>query len=265
MIPLLQARGLGCSLAKRRILHDVSFSLGRGELVALVGENGSGKSTLLELLFGLRRPTTGEIQLDGLPVGAYSRKWLARRVAYLPQDTTLAFALPVEDVVAMGRHPHLSRFEPMTSRDRTLVTRALAATRTDHLVGRPVTTLSGGERHRVILARAMAQEAELLLLDEPTAHLDLGHQVEALRLLRGLIGQGRSALCAIHDLSLASRFADRILLLAEGRIVADGPPAAVLTEPHLETHLGVVAKVRPDRELGGLVVTPLHGKESSCC
>lgn len=264
MTPLLQVSGLGFAFSRRSVLDDVSFSVGRGELVALIGVNGSGKSTLLELLFGLKRPSAGAILIDEHSISRFSRRELARRVAYLPQDTAIDFALPVRDVVAMGRHPHLPFLQPMTAHDLSVVTSSLCATRTDSLAHRAITALSGGERHRVLLARALAQEAKLLLLDEPTAHLDLGHQVEAMRLLRGLLGEGNSAVCVLHDVNLAARFADRILLLAGGRLVADGPPAAVLTETHLEAHLGVVTKVRRDDELCGLVVTPLRGKESSC-
>jgi iron complex transport system ATP-binding protein len=253
---LLVARELTFGYPGRDVLRDVSFGLASGELVALCGPNGAGKSTLLRLLIGLHAPAGGRVELGGAPLGALRRREIARRVVLLPQESPPELPLTVRETVALGRLPHLGRFEPERAGDQAAVASALAATDTATLAERPMTELSGGERHRVHLARALAQEAPVLLLDEPIAGLDLVHQLQALELLRATVGAGRAAVVALHDLSLAARFCDRVLLLAEGRLVADAPPGDVLTEETLARVFGVRAQVRAD-EQGRPVVIPL--------
>ena len=256
MAPLLEARNVGFAYQDRPVLADVSFSIAAREVVGLVGPNGSGKSTLLRLALGLLAADRGELRLVDRPVADLSRKALARRAAFVPQDTVMEIAFTVRDVVAMGRHPHLGRFQPETEADAEAIRWALAATGTQALAGRTLQELSGGERQRVILARALAQQATVLLLDEPTANLDVAHQLEMLMLVRSVVEEERCALIAIHDLALAARFCDRIIMLSEGSVVALGTPHEVVTEARLARYFRIHSRVRWDPELGGLLVLP---------
>jgi len=228
------------------VFRDVSFAIGAGELVGLCGPNGAGKSTLLRLLLGLHAPSSGRVTLAGTPLDAMSRRQIARQAALLPQDAPADVPLSVREAVALGRLPHLGRLQPESAADLEAVARALAATDMSAFADRPITQLSGGERHRAHLARALAQEAPLLLLDEPIAGLDIAHQLAAMDLLRATAGDGRAVLVALHDLPLAARRCDRILLLAGGTLVADAPPAQVLTPETLARVFGVRADVRLD-------------------
>jgi iron complex transport system ATP-binding protein len=255
---LLEADGLTFGYPGRPVFRDVTFALRAGELVALVGPNGAGKSTLMRVLLGLHSPLAGRVALGGAALASLRRREVARRVALLPQESPSDLPLAVREIVSLGRLPHLGRFEPEGPADLAAVEAALAATDTAALADRPMTELSGGERHRVHLARALAQGAPVLLLDEPTAGLDLVHQLEALELLRATVDEavdgvvdagaprGRGAIVAMHDLSLAARWCDRILLLADGTLQADAPPASVLTPETLARVFGVRAEVRAD-------------------
>jgi iron complex transport system ATP-binding protein len=239
--------------------------VGAGELVALCGPNGAGKSTLLRLLLGLHRPLSGRVMLGGVPVAGLSRREIARGAALLPQDSPGDLPLTVREVVALGRLPHLGRFQPEGPDDQRAVELALEATDAAALAERPMTELSGGERHRVHLARALAQEAPVLLLDEPVAGLDLVHQLQALDRLRAMVDQGRGAVVALHDLSLAARGCDRLLLLAEGTLQADAPPREVLTPANLARFFGVRAELATDSAGRPLVIPlePLARREGS--
>jgi iron complex transport system ATP-binding protein len=243
---LCEAVGVGFGYDRRAVFRDVSFAIFPGELVALCGPNGAGKSTLLRLLVGLHEPVAGSVRLGNALVGELPRREIARRAALLPQDAPYDLPLTVREAVALGRLPHRQRFQTISEADLDAVARALLLTDTTALADRPVTEISGGERQRVSLARALAQEAPLLLLDEPIAGLDLAHQLQALDLLRATVDTGRAALVALHDLSLAARRCDRMLLLAEGALQADAPPAAVLTPESLARHFGVRAEIRTD-------------------
>jgi iron complex transport system ATP-binding protein len=254
---LVEVSGLAFSYGRRSVFRDVGFSIARGELVALCGPNGAGKSTLLRLLLGLHAPSAGRVTLAGAPLASLDRRQVARQAALLPQDAPSDLPLTVREAVALGRLPHLGRFEPETDADLAAVDRALKATDTSALADRPVTELSGGERHRVHLARALAQEAPLLLLDEPIAGLDLAHQLTAMALLRATVDRGHAALVAVHDLSLAARSCDRMLLLADGALRADAPPVEVLTPQNLERYFAVRAEVRLD-PAGRPLVIPLE-------
>jgi iron complex transport system ATP-binding protein len=245
-MPLIEVEGLAFGYPGRDVFRDVTFRVGAGELVALCGPNGAGKSTLLRLLLALHMPRAGRVLLGGTPLGDLTRREIARRAALLPQENPSDVPLAVRDVVALGRMPHLGRFQPEGAEDLRAIERALAATDITALAERPMTELSGGERHRVHLARALAQGAPVLLLDEPIAGLDLVHQLQALDLLRATVDEGRAAIVALHDLSLAARCCDRILLLAEGALQADAPPVEVLTPATLARFLGVRAEVRAD-------------------
>lgn len=240
----------------RIVLDGISLTLSPGELVGLIGPNGAGKSTLLRLIAKLIPPEQGLIVLDGKELGSLNQRSVAKTVALVPQQAQLAFGFPVREVVLMGRHPHLSRFQPEGAEDYQIVQEAMVSTETGQFAERPVTELSGGERQRVLLARALAQKPRLLLLDEPTAHLDLKYQFRVLRLVRKLAVQGMAALAAIHDLNLAGRFCDRLVLLDRGRIRVIGTPWEVLAREHLEPVYGVRIGIHGNPNVGPPLVVP---------
>jgi iron complex transport system ATP-binding protein len=257
---VIRIEDVAVELGGREVLRDVSLSVPAGEFLGLVGPNGAGKTTLLRTVNGLVEPTRGGVEVAGEPVAGRSARDLARRVATVPQETTLGFDFSAHDVVAMGRTPHRSRFDGADAEDRSAVERALARTETADLADRRVGELSGGERQRVLLARALAQETPVLLLDEPTASLDINHQVATLSLVRELAAEGRTAVAAIHDLDLAARFCDRLALVADGSLVALGSPEEVLTAERLERTYGVRTVVSEHPVTGTPTVTALgHG------
>jgi iron complex transport system ATP-binding protein len=259
---LLTAQNVSFAYDGRPILQEISLAVEAGEFVGLIGANGSGKTTLLRILLGMLS-AHGEVRLYGDLLKSLDRREVARRATMTPQDTRVDFAFTAREIVAMGRAPYLGRFTPEGAADKEAIARAMRETGVEELAERPVTELSGGERQRVHLARAMAQETRVILLDEPTANLDLTHQYEALELVREFTRSGGAALAAIHDLSLAARFCDRLLLLSERRIVADGPPAEVITESNLARHFALRARVRRDEETGSLIVYPLGSNSSA--
>jgi ABC-type cobalamin/Fe3+-siderophores transport system ATPase subunit len=225
----LAATAVTAAYGPRVVLRNCSFSLGSGEIVAVVGPNGAGKSTLLRVLAGLLRPTAGAASLDGQDLMAISRSALARRIAVVPQIFDTLFPFTVREVVALGRTARLGAFGRASPDDVAAVERAIGELELAPLASRRIDHLSGGERQRAVLAMALAQETAVLLLDEPTVHLDPGHQLATLELLRELATRRQLAVCAVlHDLNLASTFASRIVALADGRIVADGTPLEVL-------------------------------------
>lgn len=240
-------------------LDDVSVTVHRGEFIGLVGPNGAGKTTLLRMMAKLLEPTEGAVLLNGAALADLRQRDVARQVATVPQSAVPAdFAFPTLDVVLMGRYPHRSHFEDETAEDLAIAQEAMRATWTWSLADRAITQLSGGERQRVVMARALAQRPRLLLLDEPTANLDLCHQILMLDLVRNLVRkEGLAVVAAIHDLSLASRYCDRLLLLKAGSILVDDTPLAVLTPDRLADVFGVVGRVASDPLTGGLTVTVL--------
>ena len=256
MSALLTVQNLSFAYDGRPVLKGVSLAVEAGEFVGLIGANGSGKTTLLRVLLGLL-PTSGEVKLCDEPLKSLDRREIAVRATMVSQDTRVDFAFTAREIVAMGRTPYLGRFTPESASDKEAIARAMRETGTEDFAERPVTELSGGERQRVHLARALAQETRVVLLDEPTANLDLAHQFEALQLVREFTRAGGGALAAIHDLALAARFCDRLLLLSEGQIVAAGRPAEVITESNLALHFALRARVRRDEEMGSLIVHPL--------
>ncbi len=251
---LLAAQGVSCTAAGREILSRASLALGPGELVGILGPNGAGKTTFLRALGGLLTPASGAVLLAGAPLAALARRDIARRLAFVPQVVQPPFAFPVRDFTAMGRMPHQARFAPESAADRSAVAEALRACALEPLADRSVTELSGGEWQRVLLARALAQEPRVLLLDEPTAHLDVRHQVGILQLVRGWIAGGRGVVAVLHDLNLAARHCTRIILMDGGRIVADGAPAESLTPETILRTFGVASRVLRDPATGLLEV-----------
>jgi iron complex transport system ATP-binding protein len=227
---LLTAQALSVTLGGRAVLNDVSLSLTRGHLVALVGPNGAGKTTLLRALAGLL-PSQGEVHVGGDKLSSLALRERARRFAYLPQGHIVHWPLPARDIVALGRFPH-GATDParLTPKDAEAVERAMQATEVVEFGDRRVTELSGGERSRVALARVLAVEAPVILADEPTASLDPRYQIDVMTNLRKAADGGVLVMVVTHDLGLAARFADTVLVLSEGRLVAQGSPAEALSE-----------------------------------
>ncbi len=215
------------------ILRDVSLSVAAGQFVGIVGPNGAGKSTLLRIIAAVLPASKGWVFLDGKEIGDLSSQKRARCLAYVPQRTAVSFPLRVREVVLLGRTPYLKRWQKETEEDFRIAEEAMALTDVTHLAGRDVTTLSGGEMQRVALARALAQRPSFLLLDEPTASLDLRHQLEVMDVLTRLSHRGVTILTALHDLNLASAFCSEVVLLKEGEIYALGSPKDVLTPQNL--------------------------------
>jgi iron complex transport system ATP-binding protein len=238
--PVAELREVAFAYGTRSVLRGVDLRIDPGELLAIVGVNGSGKTTLLRLLAGTITPSSGAVAVFGRRVSTFDRRDLARRVAVLPQSLELPSGFRVAEIVEMGRTPHARSRFGATADDEAAVERALLDAGALDLADRPVEELSGGERQRVLVAMALAQEPELLLLDEPTVHLDLGHQVALLDTVeRQRRSRGMTVVAVLHDLALAASYATRVALLDGGRIVAEGLPGDVLRPPLLAATFGV--------------------------
>jgi iron complex transport system ATP-binding protein len=260
MSRLLSVEDVAVRFGETAVLDDVSLSLKSGELVGLVGPNGAGKTTLLRAINGVIDVESGSVRVSGDARETCSTREWSRRVATVPQDTSASFAFDVEAVVEMGRTPHRNRSQfGSTEIDRRRVEDALERTDTAQFRDRSIDELSGGERQRVFVARALAQDTPLLLLDEPTSSLDINHQVEVLELIDALVGDGRGALAAIHDLDLAARFCDRIALLYDGQIQAAGDPETVLDSGDLDTAFATTTAVGTNPVTGTPTVTARSG------
>jgi iron complex transport system ATP-binding protein len=242
---MLQLEGVSVTLGRRQVLDGISTSFAAGTLVGIVGPNGAGKSTLARAMLALI-PSQGRIRIDGTDVAAMRRGDLARRVAYLPQGQTLHWPLTVERLVGLGRLPHLGPMSRIGANDSTAIEQAMARADVIDLRQRVATELSGGERARVLLARALAVGAPALIADEPLASLDPGHQIDVMNLLRSE-AHGRALVIAVlHDLTMAARYCDRLLLIDQGRLVADGSSQDVLTPANLRIVYGIDADVHLD-------------------
>lgn len=245
MSVLFALRDVDVSLNSTSILKGISFDIHAGELLGIIGPNGSGKSTLLRTMAGVLRPSSGGVQLDGREVARMPGRDLARRLAVVPQDTTIAFDYTVAEVVLMGRSPFKGRFQLETEADLKIAAEALRRAGLLHLADRKATVLSGGERQRVMIARALAQGSDILFFDEPTAHLDLKYQVETLQLVRREVAENaKTAVVVLHDLNLAAEFCDRLVLLRAGELHAVGSPEEVITSEIVHRVYGAAVWVK---------------------
>ena len=241
------------------VVDGITLRLAEGALVGILGPNGSGKTTLLRLLSGTRRPSAGRVMLGGQPLDRMSRRDAARRIAVVPQETELAFEYSAIEIVLMGRHPHLGVFAVEGPDDIRIAREALAATGTENLADRPFHELSGGEKQRVVIAAALAQSAQLLLLDEPTASLDLGYQLEVSSLLLRLNQEhGVTMAISTHDLNLAASICRELILMRDGRVLATGPTSEVLTPDNVRRLYDVEADIRIHSDTGHMTVVPVR-------
>ena len=242
----LVTRSVTAGYGDRVALRDADLELRSGELVAVVGPNGAGKSTLIRVLAGLLRPRSGAVSLDGIDLRGLDRGQIARRIAVVPQVFDTLFPFSVREVVGLGRTARLGILGRASAADRAAVARAMRELDLDSLGTRPIDALSGGERQRALLAMALAQESDVLLLDEPTAHLDPAHQLATLDLLRRLAAErGLVVVAVLHDLNLASALASRVVVVAGGRVVSDGPPARIVNEELVRSVFGARLAVLP--------------------
>ncbi|MDR2549712.1 MAG: ABC transporter ATP-binding protein [Desulfobulbus sp.] len=241
---LWSLREVHFSYSDTPVLRDIDLELRCGRCTGILGPNGSGKTTLLDLLAGLQTPQSGTIEFQGRPMAAWPKKHLARLLALVPQDFMVRFGFSVREVVEMGLHPHLHRFATPSGADRSLIDQALAVTGIAPLADRPVTRLSGGEKQRVAVARALAQRPTVLLLDEATSNLDIHHSLELLHLIRDRFErQDMQVVAVMHDLNLAAFFCDHLIFLKEGRVICQGPTDEVLTPATINAVYGVEAEV----------------------
>jgi len=250
---LLSTQDLCFAYDNNRQLSNINISCYSGEFIGLIGANGAGKSTLLKLLLGLLPANKGSIKVNGQTLKKLKRREIAKQIAFVPQSIDLPFAFTVEEIVMMGRNPYLGPFQLATNNDQSIVKEVLSITDTVHLQDRKVNQLSGGEKQRVIIARALAQQCECILLDEPIASLDICHQFETLDLIQSLTLQGKLAITAIHDLNLAARYCSRLILLGKDQqddicIVADGSPAHVLSQKNLKDCFNIKADIIPQKQ-----------------
>jgi iron complex transport system ATP-binding protein len=258
-VTTLDIRGADAGYGAEVVLSGVDLHVGPGEMLALIGPNGSGKSTLLRLASGVLRPRAGHVTVDGMDLSTLAPKTRAQRIAVVPQESQVPTGLLVREMVALGRTPYLRTLLGPTARDREAVGASISAVGIESLADRLVDELSGGERQRVILARALAQQPLLLLLDEPTANLDLHYQVAMLELVRGLSrASGLAVVAAVHDLQLAALYCDRVALLNRGKIVSHGSPETVLTAPLLLETFGqrVVLSAHPTHGVPLVALVP---------
>lgn len=256
---ILAVRGLECSINGVNILKGLDFDVFRGEFVGLIGPNGAGKTTLLKCLNGINR-SSGHVKIGENRLDKLGSRDIARSVALMHQNTSVSFPFPAIDIVLSGRYPHLSRTRGEGAEDYTIARKHMEYTDTLKFELRPITQISGGERQRVFFARTLAQETDVILLDEPAASLDIAHEEQIFKYSCELCGAGKTVIAAVHDLKAAARYCSRLILLKEGSILADGTPEEVLTSDNLSTAYGVNALVYRNR-ITGRMDYYIHGME----
>lgn len=249
--------------AGTRVVDDLSLRIEPGSFTVIIGPNACGKSTLLRGLARLLPPQEGRVVLDGRSIAEIPAKALARRLGLLPQTAVAPEGITVRDLVARGRYPHRGMLRPWTAADEAAVVDALAATGMTSLADRPVDALSGGQRQRAWIAMVLAQQTDVLLLDEPTTYLDVAHQVELLELLAALHAQGRTIVAVLHDLNQAARYATTIVAMRGGQVIAEGPPGEVVTSENVAAVFGLANTVIADPVTGGPLVVPLRAPHAA--
>jgi len=259
---LLETRELSFRYDREWVVSDVTFTLEPGEFLGLLGPNGSGKSSLLKVLNGILRPQQGQVSFENRELSSWSRRRLAQRMAMVVQEIQLDFPFTVLELVLMGRYPHLGPLEFESDRDLAIARECMERVEIYHLGNRLVTRLSGGERQRALVARALCQQPRCLLMDEPTAFLDLRHQLDLFTLTRALTARhGVGALVISHDINLAAQFCDRLLVMDKGRLAVQGRPEEVIRPEHLETIYGCRLQVDRSPVSGKPRVTPIPREE----
>ncbi len=253
--PLLSTENLTYGIRGKRLLRGVNVSARPAELVGVIGPNGAGKSTLLRALAGVIQPTAGDVRLNGASLGGVQSRERARSIALVPQIAPFTPGFTCLEIVLMGRYPRLGRFQIEGASDTRIAREAMRLTGIEEFADRTLDTLSGGERQRVFIARALAQQPTVLLLDEPTSNLDILHQLQVLRLIRDWSARGNTAIAAVHDLNMAARHCDFLVLLSEGRVIAEGAPEEVLTAENVRLAYGVQAAVYRDPNTGALALS----------
>ncbi|MYH41950.1 MAG: ABC transporter ATP-binding protein [Chloroflexi bacterium] len=259
----VEAEAVSFSVEANALLDRVDVRAGRGQFVGLIGPNGAGKSTLLRTLAGVLRHQQGTVRLEASDLRSMTARDVARIVALIPQIAPYTQGFTALELVLMGRYPHLGRFEVEGEADDRIARSAMRLTETEELAARTLDTLSGGERQRVFVARALAQRPRILLLDEPTSNLDVLHQLTVLGLVRTLVDGGLTAIAAIHDLNLAARYCDRLVLLSNGRVLTEGRPDEVLEPETIESAFGVRSAVYRDPATGAIAVSLIGPAETA--
>ncbi len=254
----IEARDVSARYGDRIVLKDIGLSVTSGAFIGIIGPNGAGKSTLLRILSGTLPPAAGQVFFNGEEASRLRPRDLALQIAFVPQSEPAVFEFAVKEIVLMGRHPHVHGLGGETAADFEAAARAMASMDILDLADRPITTLSGGEHRRVLIARALAQQTPALLLDEPTAHLDITHQMEIMSLARRMVDQeGKAVVAALHDLNMAAEYCDRLILIAGGRITADDAPEGVLIPPLLELAYGMPLQVGRNPATGRPMIFPI--------
>lgn len=248
---------IGVSYGTKKILDAISLHADRGEVLGIIGPNGSGKTTLIKTISRIVAPDSGEVRLNDQSLATFDFRDLAQQIAVVPQDISINFDYTVREIIMMGRHPHVRRFASETVRDLEVCDRAMHLANVAHLAGSSVREISGGERQRVLIARALAQEPKILLLDEATSNLDVSHQIEILNIIRGLTGE-ITVISVFHDLNLAAYYCDRLIMLKEKKIVAVGKPGEVLTRETLKEVYGIDALVKLHPMTGKPYILPTY-------
>ena len=252
---MISAQALSYQVEAQTLLDGVDLHADRGQLVGLIGPNGAGKSTLLRAISGILGCQDGAVRLEGADLRGLSSRDVAAALALIPQIAPYTHGFTSIELVLMGRYPHLGRFQIEGRKDNLIARESMRLTETEQFADRTLDTLSGGERQRVFVSRALAQQPRVLLLDEPTSNLDVFHQLKVFDLVRRLVDEGLTAIAAIHDLNMAARYCDRLVLLFEGRVLAEGPPDQVLTPEAMARAFGVEAAVYRDPITGSLTIS----------